>query len=175
MINKIITKFNRYLIFFKWYFWLFFKVSGRIKLRGDLNGLHIEKNFYCDGDFWVGIYNPKGIISIGEGFSASGPLIITAINEIKIGYGVLLGPNVLITDHFHGDTSCESIFDIPPSKRILHTRGAIIIEDLVQIGANSVILSKCCIGRESIIGANSIVFGILESRKIYAGAPIKLL
>jgi acetyltransferase-like isoleucine patch superfamily enzyme len=102
-------------------------------------------------------------------------LIVTAIDCIDIADDVLIGPNVMITDHYHGDPRSHGIFDTPPSSRALHTRGPIHIEAMVQIGANTSILSPARIGRSAIIGANSVVSGDREPRTIHAGAPARAL
>ncbi len=173
--KKIITSLQNRLEWLGWWIWLKRRVNGRVKLRGNLRGLSIASTFHCDGDLWLGIYSHEGHIVIGSDVRASGPLVITAIRRVTLGAGVLIGPNVMITDHYHGDPKDEKIFDFSPSSRSLHTRGPIDIEDDVQIGANTAILSPSHIGRAAILGANSVANGVLESRKIYAGLPARPL
>lgn len=173
--RKVIIKVQNWLEWLGWWIWLKRRVNGRVKLRGNLGGLSIAPSFHCDGDLWLGIYNDEGKIFIGADVRASGPLVITAIRRVTLGTGVLLGPNVMITDHFHGDPKDTKIFDAPPSSRSLHTRGPIDIEDYVQIGANTAILSPAHIGYAAILGANSVASGVLQSRTIYAGLPAKPL
>ena len=79
------------------------RVTGRIKLRGDTRRILVDRSFRCDGDLWLGIHSDDGSIIIEPGVSASGPLIVTAIRSLRIGAGTLFGPNVLVTDHYHGD------------------------------------------------------------------------
>lgn len=173
--NKVICKMQYKLIWLRWRLWLSHRVGGRIKLRGNLRGLSIASSFYCDGDIWLGIYSEHGRIDIGPDVRASGPLVITAIHHVKVGTGVLVGPNVIITDHYHGNTRDPGIFDVPPSARPLHTRGPILIDDFVQIGANASVLSPARIGRSAILGANSVVSGELQPRTTYAGSPARPL
>jgi acetyltransferase-like isoleucine patch superfamily enzyme len=175
LFRKIIARLRAKLTWFRWWIWLRRRVNGRIKLRGSLDRLEIEPSFRCDGDLWLGIYSATGKIRIGRDVRASGPLVVTAINEVDIANDVLIGPNVMITDHYHGDPQLPQTFNIPPSSRALHTRGAIVIAEMVQIGANTSILSPARIGRSAIIGANSVVRGELEGRTIHAGAPARPL
>ena len=175
LLLRIINKIQRRLEWLGWWIWLKRRVNGRVKLRGDLKRLTIAPTFHCDGDLWLGIYSPDGTIVIGPEVRASGPLVITAIQSVTLGSGVLLGPNVTITDHHHGDPKDEKIYDFAPSSRPLHTRGSINIEDNVHVGANTVVLSPTHIGHATIIGANSVVNGVLKSRTIYAGSPAKSL
>jgi len=172
---KVIRKIHQRLLWLRWWWWLRGRVSGRVKLRGNLRGLSIAASFHCDGDLWLGIYSDAGRIDIGPDVRASGPLVITAIDEVTLGTGVLLGPNVMITDHYHGDPKNAGIFDVAPSRRPLFTRGPIRVGDFVQIGANASVLSPARIGAAAILGANSVVSGELHARTIYAGAPARPL
>lgn len=172
-LDNVIRKLQNRLAWFRWWLWLRRRVSGRIKLRGSLAGLSIAPSFYCDGDLWLGIYSDEGKIHIGADVQASGPLVITAIHKVTLGTGVLIGPNVLITDHYHGDPKDPRIFDVPPSNRPLHTRGAIRIDDYVQIGANATVLSPARIGRAAILGANSVVSRNILPSTVHAGVPAR--
>ncbi|WP_420043302.1 acyltransferase [Escherichia coli] len=49
------------------------------------------------------------------------------------------------------------------------------MSDDVWIGAGSVITKNTYIGKHSVIGANSVVRGELQSNSIYAGNPTKLI
>lgn len=145
------------------------RVSGRLKLRGDVRRIRVDQSFRCDGDLWLGVYSDDGFIDIGVGVSASGPLVITAVRELTIGAGVLFGPNVLITDHYHGDIRSAADLSLPPSQRPLHSPGEIVIESEVQLGANCVVLSPANIGSGAVIAANAVVKGSVEARTIYKG------
>lgn len=155
-------------------YWLFLRrrVSGRIKLRGDVRQITIHPSFRCDGDLWLGIHSLEGSIAIGPGVSASGPLIVTAVGPLRIGAGTLFGPNVLITDHYHGDTRDAAHRATPPSQRPLHSPGHIEIAEHVQFGANSVVLSPATVGKGAIVAANAVVKGIIPPMSVYAGLAI---
>ena len=175
LIDKAIRRLQHRATYLRWWFRLRLQVGGRIKLRGHLGGLTVSRSFRCDGDLWLGIYSENGEIHIGDCVSASGPLIITAIERVTLGRGVLLGPNIMMTDHYHGSPRDPDVFDIAPSERSLHTRGPIVIGDFVQVGANTSILSPTTIGKSAIIGANSVVSGELKARTVHAGAPARPL
>lgn len=175
LLNKLISRLQDRLEWLRWWLWLRCRVSGRVKLRGNLRGLSVAPSFHCDGDLWLGIYSDDGQIRIGLDVSASGPLVITAIRQVTLGTGVLLGPNVMITDHYHGDPRDPGIFDIPPSSRPLHTRGPVRIDDFAQIGANACVMSPTTIGRAAILGANSVATGEFQPRTVHAGVPARPL
>lgn len=136
----------------------------------------VEPPFYITGDRFieVGENNLFGrfirieAISFFNGVSFSPRIIIGnnvvinprthigAINYIQIKDNVLIGSNVLITDHLHGTTNIDDL-KIQPNARKLVSRGGIIIEEDVWIGDNVVILSNVSIGRNSVIGANAVI------------------
>lgn len=113
-------------------------------------------------------YSPK--ISIGNNVHFNFNCHIGAINEIILKDNILVGSNVLITDHSHGDTSLNSIKQIPID-RILISKGSVIIEENVWIGEGVSILSNVCIGKNSIIGCNSVVTKNVKPFTIVAGNP----
>lgn len=149
------------------------KVSGRLKLRGNVANVNIDKDFYCDGDLWLGIYSETGQIILGPGTRASGPLTITAIQTVKIGANCLFGPNVFITDHSHGTTTSFVELEIPPSDRKLFSVGGTVLKNTVLVGANCCILSGAIIESKAIIGANTVVNKAIPEAEVWAGTPAK--
>ncbi len=151
--------------------WLFLRrrVSGRIKLRGDVSRMSIHPSFRCDGDLWLGVHSAEGAIRIDEDVGASGPLVITAVRPLHIEAGVLFGPNVLLTDHYHGNPRDTGHLAMPPGKRPLHSPGPIHLRRNAQLGANSVILAPAMIGAGAIVAANAVVKGVVEEGAIHTG------
>lgn len=99
---------------------------------------------------------------------------ITAINSIKMGNDVLIGPQVLISDNSHG----QFVFDqlkIAPSRRPLFSKGAVVIEDNVWIGQGAMILAGVTIGKGSIIAANSVVTKSIPPYSLAAGSPATII
>lgn len=145
------------------------QVTGRIKLRGDVRRIHVHPSFRCDGDLWLGVHADAGAIVIEAGVSASGPLVVTAVRPLRIGADTLFGPNVLVTDHYHGDPRDRAHRALPPSQRPLHSPGPINIGSRVQLGANAVILSPATIGDGAIVAANAVVKGDVALETIHIG------
>jgi len=113
-------------------------------------------------------YNPEVIIGSDVCFNSN--VHIGAINFILIGNRVLVGSNVLITDHTHGRSSIMDL-SIPPVKRKLFSKGPIVIEDDVLIGDNVCILPGVKIGKSSIIGAGAVVTKDVPPFSIAKGVP----
>ncbi len=117
-------------------------------------------------------YSPK--ISIGSNVSIGPYFHIGCINEVTIGDHVLIGSKVFITDHAHGSAQYDDI-DLAPERRKLSSKGAVIIENNVWIGDGVCILPNVKIGKNAIIGANSVVTQNVAPNTIVGGVPAKLL
>lgn len=87
-----------------------------------------------------------GAIVIDGGTYFNNNCIVLGYRSINIGKNCFIGPNTVIVDHDHDKTN-RSDFVCDP----------ITIEDNVWIGANCVILKGVTIGRNSIVGAGSVV------------------
>jgi acetyltransferase-like isoleucine patch superfamily enzyme len=143
---------------------------------GDRERIRIGGNSWIKG--YLLVFNHGGQITIGEHcFIGSDSKIWSACN-IHIGNRVLISHNVNIHDSNSHPTDAQ--------KRhldYLHIRSkglplendlnekAIIIEDDVWIGFNSIILKGVKIGKGAIIGAGSLIAKDVESYTIVAGNP----
>lgn len=113
-------------------------------------------------------------IVIGDNCSIGDFSHVTAINEIRLGNNVRMGKNILITDNSHG-TSELAMLDIAPNHRTLYSKGPVIIDDNVWIGAKSCIMPGVHIGKGAIIGAGSVVTKDIPPYAIAAGVPAKVI
>jgi len=115
---------------------------------------------------------PGAEIVIGEDTGMSGGSICAAAS-IRIGAGCLIGANVTLADtDFHA---------IDPTNR-RYNRNAneiatapIVIEDNVFIGADVFVLKGVTIGKNSVIGAGSVVTRDIPANSIAAGNPAKVV
>lgn len=117
-------------------------------------------------------YNPS--ILIGDNFYAGQDCSVLAVGAIIIGNNVTLASRVTIIDHSHGLGDYSDI-DIPVMKRRLGVKGPIIIEDNVWLCEGVVVLSNVRIGKNSIIGANSVVTHDIPPYSIAVGIPAKVI
>jgi acetyltransferase-like isoleucine patch superfamily enzyme len=106
-------------------------------------------------------------IKIGSNCGFSGT-VIGAAASVQIGDNVMCGGNVTITDtDWHG---------IEPDKRKMPGNCApVIIEDNVWLGLNAIVLKGVTIGKNSVIGAGSVVSKSIPSNVIAAGQPAKVV
>lgn len=112
----------------------------------------------------------SGDVVIGADCALNSGTVLYTGNGIRIGDAVLIAANCTLapTNHEFAD----------PDRRIRDqgfqpSRGGIVIEDDVWLGANVVVLDGAVIGRGTIVAAGSVVRGALEPMSIYAGAPAK--
>lgn len=120
------------------------------------------------------IFSVKGgELTIGENVGMSSSSIVCHY-KVTLGNNIKLGGNVIIYDtDFHSQSSKERIVS-PEIKDYVKTK-EIIIEDNVFIGAHSIILKGSKIGQNTIIGAGSVVSGVIPANEIWAGNPAKYI
>lgn len=82
-----------------------------------------------------------------------------------IGKYVFIGPNVVFTDDPH-PMGCP---------RYRECKGGALVEDYARIGANSTILPGVRIGRNSLIGAGSVVVKDIPENSVAVGNPAKVI
>lgn len=123
--------------------------------HGNLNGI----NHGC----MISTSNNNAILTIGNQCSFSG-VVIRCFKSVTLGNNVRVGANVTIMD---GDAHQDD----PRSGE----NKPIKIEDNVWIGANSIVLKGVTIGRNSLIGAGSIVTRDIPANCVAAGNPCKVI
>ena len=114
------------------------------------------------------LFTPR--ITIGDRVSINYDCHIGCVNEITIGNDVLLASRVYIADHSHGSPDYTDI-NLPPSKRQVHSKGPVVIEDGAWIGEGACILPGVRIGLHAIVGANAVVTRNVPPYTIVVGCP----
>lgn len=141
------------------------EMEKRQKLLNEMFA-EIGKNCYIEPPLhanWAGRY-----VHLGDNFYANFNLTLVDDTEIFIGNNVLIAPNVTI------DTGTHPI-DPSLRKKFAQYNLPVHIEDNVWIGARAVILPGVTIGKNSIIGAGSVVTKNVPSNVIAVGTPCKVL
>ena len=142
--------------------------------------IEVGKHFSAGPNFWMEAIDTYGsqhftpTIKIGDNVSLQRNCHIGAIDSITIGNDVLIGSNILITDHSHGDASLEQLTK-HPSLRPLTSKGAIKIGNRVWIGDNAVILPNVTLGDGCIVGAGAVVTKSFPAGSVIGGNPARLL
>jgi acetyltransferase-like isoleucine patch superfamily enzyme len=118
---------------------------------------------FCVFDPW------GGRIEIGE-HTYIGPFcVIYGCTAVIIGRDVMVGPQTIIASGNHEIRHLEK----PMCEYPLTTKGPIVVEDDVWIGANCVICDGVTLGKGCVIGAGAVVTRSTEPYGIYTGIPAK--
>ncbi len=111
-------------------------------------------------------------IVIGEDTGISGGSICAA-SSIRIGAGCLIGANVILADtDFHAIGPSSRRYNSNPDEIAV---APIVIEDNVFIGADVFILKGVTVGRNSVIGAASVVTRDVPENSVAAGNPARVV
>ena len=107
----------------------------------------------------------NGEIQLGKYTLISPGTSIRSAKKITIGESTMIASDVTITDSdWHG------IYD---RTDYVATPKEVIIEENVWIGEKAIVLKGSKIGRNSIIGAGSVVSGEVPANVVFAGNPAK--
>jgi acetyltransferase-like isoleucine patch superfamily enzyme len=115
---------------------------------------------------WAGNENIKGI-ELGDYCLISPGVRIAAANQIKIGDNCMLASGAYLTD--------SDWHDIYDRSMPVGNSSPIILEDNVWIGDSAIVCKGVTIGRNSIIGAGSIVVSDIPANTIAVGNPAKVV
>ena len=119
----------------------------------------IEQPFMCDYG-----YN----IEIGENFASNHNLLILDCAKVTFGKNVMVGPNNGFFTTSHPLSANIRIKNLQWAKPIT-------IEDNVWLGANVVVLGGVTIGKNSVIGAGSVVKKNIPPNSLAVGNPCKII
>lgn len=110
-----------------------------------------------------------GDVIIGSATYINSGCVLYSGNGLRIGNGVLIAANCTFAPVNHEFRSkYRSIIE----QRFQPSRGGIIVEDDVWIGANCVLLDGAVLRRGCVIGAGSIVAGAVDAYTINVGNPL---
>jgi acetyltransferase-like isoleucine patch superfamily enzyme len=121
------------------------------------------------GDYVV-IQSPLDKVTIGQ-FTQINHFTVIYGGEVHIGNNVMIAPHVMIASGDHDFVQLE----MPMRFAVAITKGPIRIEDNVWIGSNCTITDGVTIGREAVVGANSVVTKDVQPYDIVAGVPARVI
>jgi acetyltransferase-like isoleucine patch superfamily enzyme len=147
------------------------RVSNLADIEDSQQGSLIEigENSVVDSFVKVKPCGGTGDLVIGSRTTVNSGCVFYTGNGIRIGNNVAIAANCTFAPVNHAFGSKDKLII---DQGFLPSKGGIIVEDDVWIGANSVLLDGAVVRRGCVIGAGSIVRGELESHGIYAGQPL---
>ena len=123
---------------------------------------------------WINIAelpeDDEPVIIIEDGCKFSPGSIISAKNRIHIGRNVIFGPSVFPTDHNHAYDDVARPIGLQGTTK----GGTLRVEEGAWIGFGAAIVcneGQIVIGRNSVVGANSMVTGSVAAHSIIIGNP----
>lgn len=134
--------------------------------------LVIADGAFVDAFVAIKFVGGTGDIVIGEESYLNAGTVLYSGNGITLGKYVMVASNCTFAPTNHAFERR----DVPMIRqRFMPSRGGILVEDDVWIGANSVILDGAVLRRGCIVGANSVVSGELAPFSINFGSPARFV
>ena len=112
----------------------------------------------------------QGNLLVGERVVINAGCVLYTGNGIRIGNDVAIAANCTFAPVNHAYVERGRLIR---EQGFLPSKGGIIIEDDVWIGANCVLLDGAVLHQGCVVGAGAIVRGELLAYTVYAGQPLK--
>lgn len=167
-----------YLFIHPQYKWRLGALGARSRLlQTKLDGakrIFIGRKVYINSLGWLacepltGTTDPR--LSIGDGTYIGRFCHIYATSRIELGKKVLLADKVYLSDNLHSYTNTSlAVIDQP-----VQQTGPVIIGDGAWIGENVCVIGAS-IGKNSVVGANSVVTRDIPDYCVAAGTPARII
>lgn len=149
------------------------RISALADIEDSVRGSRIFIGAHSMIDSFVKIkpVGGSGDVIIGSHSYINSGCVLYSGNGIEIGDYVAIAANCTLAPVNHAYRNKNQLIS---AQGFLPSKGGILIEDDVWIGANCVILDGAILRRGVVVAAGSTVRGELETFGIYAGAPLQL-
>jgi acetyltransferase-like isoleucine patch superfamily enzyme len=150
------------------------RVSALADIEDSVRGsvIEIARGVVIDSFVKIKPAGGPGDVFIGEGTTINSGCVIYTGNGVTIGRNCAIAANCTFAsvNHQYADGT-RSIVE----QRFMPSRGGIVVEDDVWIGANTVILDGAVLSRGCVVGAGSVVRGILAPFSVNVGSPTRVI
>ncbi len=150
------------------------KVSPLAHIEESVNGssIVVGDNVLIDSFVRIKPVGGCGDVVIGANSFVNSGTVIFSGNGVLIGSWVLIAPNCSLVPVNH---SFDNVTSEIRHQGFMPSRGGILIEDDVWIGAGSVLLDGAVLRKGCVIGAGSLVKSEVPSNSVWAGNPLRKL
>jgi len=148
------------------------RISNLADIEDSTRGTRISIEDGAVVDAFVKIKPVGGVgnVRIGKNSYINSGVVIYSGNGVNIGEGVLIAANCTFAPVNHEYRAKDKTII---EQRFQPSKGGILVEDDVWIGANCVILDGAILRKGCVVGACSLVKGELEPYSINVGNPIR--
>jgi virginiamycin A acetyltransferase len=150
------------------------RVSALADIEDSVRGSLIRVGAHSVIDSFVKVKpaGGSGDVLIGEHVAINSGCVLYTGNGIRIGNGVAVAANCTFApvNHAYADLSRPI-----REQGFLPSKGGIVVEDDVWIGANCVLLDGAVLRQGCVVAAGSIVRGELQEYSVYAGQPLRVV
>jgi acetyltransferase-like isoleucine patch superfamily enzyme len=137
---------------------------GKIVMMNDVN-INSLTHIYTN--------HPDSEIELGDNVQIGRMSTISSRNSIIIKAGVLTGPHVFISDHNHEYRNPNEFIYLQGEMGSKGDR--VLIEEGCWLGTNVVVTGNVRIGKQCVIGANSVVTKDIPDYSVAVGIPAKVV
>lgn len=147
-------------------------VRRPIYIRG--KGISFGEGFTTGYCCRIELFGSKGetTLFVGKNCKLGDYVHIAASKSVVIGDDCLFASHIYVSDTNHGDNSSDPT--IPPDKRPLSS-SPVVIGNCVWLGEGVSVLPGSKIGDGCVIGAHSVVKGVIPEFSIAVGAPARVV
>lgn len=150
------------------------RVSNNADIEDSVRGSKVVIGAHSVIDSFVKVKpaGGSGDLVIGEHSTINSGCVLYTGNGINIGSNVAIAANCTLAPVNHEYEKKDVLIK---NQGFRVSKGGIIIEDDVWIGANSVLLDGAVLRQGCVIGAGSIVRGEIKSYSINVGMPLAVI
>ena len=144
-----------------------------VSVRG-ADRIRIGSDVWVGAGCWLHALGPAGgdaTLELGDGTNLAGNCTIAVASSVRLGAHVLLARGVYIADHSHAFSDHERPVILQGIDRI----APVVLEDGCWLGQNVVVCPGVRIGRNAVIGANSVVTSDIPEHCVAVGAPARVI
>ncbi|MEY2685628.1 MAG: hypothetical protein RJA09_2773 [Pseudomonadota bacterium] len=143
-------------------------------IEDSVRGSLIEVGAHSQIDSFVKIKpaGGSGDLVIGDHVTINSGCVFYTGHGIRIGNHVAIAANCTFAPVNHAYQDAHQLIR---NQGFLPSRGGVVIEDDVWIGANCVLLDGALLRQGCVVGAGSVVRGELAAYHVYAGSPLRVV